>query len=132
MDLVDDEHLVAIAHGKNAEARDDHFADVVDAGVRCRVDLEHVHVAPFGDLDARVARAAGLGDRPVDAVQRARQNPRRGRLADAARTGEYERLRQPLARERILQRLRDAALSDDVVELLRPPLARDDLIRHDW
>ena len=47
------------------EARDDHFADVVDLRVRGGVDLEDVHVAPFGDLDARVAHAARIGRRAL-------------------------------------------------------------------
>ena len=75
--------------------------------------------------------AARIGGRPLLAVQRARQNPRRRRLADAARAGEDERLREPPARERVAQRPRHRLLSDDVVEPLRPPLARDDLVGHE-
>ena len=77
---------------------------------------------PFGDLDAGVADAARIGGRALHAVQRPRQDARRRRLADAARAGEHERLRQPSARERVAQRARDRLLPDDVVELLRPPL----------
>ena len=104
VDLVDDEDLVAVAHRHDAEAGDDHLADVVDAGVGRGVDLEHVHVAPFRDLDAGVALAARIGGRPLLAVQRPRQDPRRRRLADAARAGEDERLREPAAGERVAQR----------------------------
>ena len=60
MDLVDDEDLVAIARRPHLQPVDDHLADVVDAGVRRGVDLEHVEVAALGDLDAGVADAAGL------------------------------------------------------------------------
>ena len=74
--------------------------------------------------------AARIGRRPVHAVQRPRQDARRRRLADAARSGEHERLREPAARQRVAQRPRHRLLSDDVVELLRPPLARDDLVGH--
>ena len=130
MDLVDDEDLVAVSHRRDRQAGDDHLADVVDLRVRRRVDLEHVHVAAFGDLDARVAVAARIGRRPVHAVQRPRQNPRRRRLADAARPGKHERLREPAALQRVAERARDRLLADDVGELLRPPLARDDLVRH--
>ena len=45
--------------------------------------------------------------------------------------GEHERLRQPPARERVAQRTRHRLLSDDIVELLRPPFARDDLVGHE-
>ena len=128
VDFVDDEDLVAVAHRHDAEAGDDDLADVVDAGVRGGVDLEDVDVASLGDFDARIARAARIGRRPVHAAQRARQNPRRRRLADAARTGEHERLREPAAGERVAQRARHRLLSDDVIELLRPPFSRDDLV----
>ena len=74
--------------------------------------------------------AARVGRRPLLAVQRPRQDARRRRLADAARAGEHERLREPAARERVAQRARHRLLADDVVEPLRPPLARDDLVGH--
>ena len=64
MDFVDDEDLVAVADRHDAEAGDDHFADVVDLGVRRGVDLEDVDVAPLGDLDAGVAVAARIRRRP--------------------------------------------------------------------
>ncbi len=92
--LVDDEHLVAVADRRDRQAFDDHLAHVVDAGVRGRVDLEHVDVAPLGDLDAGFADAAWLRRRPVDAVERPRKDARRRRLAAAARAGKHERLRQ--------------------------------------
>jgi hypothetical protein len=130
MNLVDDEHLVAIAHREDAQAGDDHLADVVDLGVRGGVDLQDVHVAAVGDLHAGLADAARISGRSLDAVQRAGENPRGGRFADAARPGEHERLGEPAALERVAQRARHRLLSDHVVELLRPPFARDDLVGH--
>ena len=130
MDLVDDEDLVAVAHRRHAEAGDDDVADLVDLRVGGGVDLEDVHVAPFGDLDAGVAGAAGIGGRPLLAVQAARQDARRRRLADAARAGEDERLRDALRRDGVAQRLRDAALADDVIEALRTPFAGENLVGH--
>ncbi len=94
MDLVDDEDLVAIADRPDGQAVDDHVADVVDAGVRRRVDLEHVEVAALGDLDAHVADAARFGRRALLAVEGARQDAGGRRLADAAGAGEDEGLRQ--------------------------------------
>src|SRR5262249_8671546 len=82
------------------------------------------------DLDAGVARPAGIGRRPVHAVQRAREDARRRRLADAARAGEDERVGEAPARQRVAQRARDGRLADDVVETLRAPLAGEDLIGH--
>ena len=65
MDFVDDEDLVAVANRHDGEAGDDHVADVVDAGVGRGVDLQDVDVAPFGDLDACVARPHGSGVGPL-------------------------------------------------------------------
>ena len=129
VDFVDDEDLVAIAHRRNRQALDDHFADVVDAGVRGGVDLEHVDVAAFGNLDAGVAYAARIGRRAVHAAERARQDARGGGLAAAARAGKHERVRDPLALQRVLERARDGLLSEDVFEFLRAPLARRALDR---
>ena len=97
--------------------------------VRGGVDLEHVDVAALGNLAAGVAFAARIGRRALHAVQRARQNARGGGLADAARPGKHERLRDPPARDRVPQRARHRRLADDVVELLRAPLAGENLVR---
>ena len=67
---------------------------------------------------------------PFTQFKRPRQDAGGRRLADAARPGEDERLRQPAARQRVAQRARDRLLADDIVERLRPPLARDDLVGH--
>ena len=131
VDFVDDEHLVAVAHRRDRERLDDDLADGVDAGVGGAVDLEDVQVAAFGDLHARIADAARVARRSVDAVQRPRQDARRRRLADAARAGEDERLREPAAGDRVLQRIDDAALADDVLELLRTPFAGESYVGHD-
>ena len=123
MDLVDDEHLVAVSDRHNRQAGDDHLTHVVDLRVRGRVDLEHVDVAPLGNFAARVARAARLGRRPLHAAQRAGQNARGRRLAHAARPRKHERLRDAVFLNRIFQRARHRRLADDIVELLRAPLA---------
>ena len=133
MDLVDDEDLVAVADGRHAEAGDDDLADLVDLGVGGRVDLEHVHVAALRDLDAGVALAARVAGRALLAVETSREDAGGGGLADAARPGEDERLRDAADGDRVAQRLRDAALADDVVEALRTPLPSEDLITgHGW
>ena len=112
----------------HAEAFDDDRAHLVDLGVGGGVDLDHVHVAPLGDLDAGVALAAGIGGRPLFTVEPAREDARGRRLADAARAGEHERLGDTSGRDRVTQRLRDAALADHVVEPLGTPLAGEDLV----
>ena len=128
--LVDDEDLVAIADRRHRERADDHLADVVDAGVGGRVDLEDVDVAPLRDLHAGVALAARIRRRPLHAVQRPRQDARGGRLADPAGAGEDERLREAAARERVAKRRGDGLLADHVLEPLRTPLPGEDLVGH--
>ena len=130
MDLVDDEDLVAIADGNDAEPAHDDVADLVHLRVGRGVDLEDVDVAPFGDLAARVAAAARIRGRPRLAVQRAREDARGGRFADAARAGKHERLGEAFGRDRVTQRLGDAALADHVGEALGTPFARENLVGH--
>src|SRR5262245_60405862 len=98
--------------------------------MRRRIDFEHVDVAAFGNLDARIANTTRIGSRPIDAVQRASEDSRRRRFSNATWSGKHERVSEPPARERVAQRTRHRRLPDDVVELLRPPLARYDLIGH--
>ena len=128
MDLVDDEDLVAVADRHHAEAGDDDLADLVDLRVGRGVDLEHVHVAPLGNLDAGVARAAGVRRRALFTVEAAREDARGRRLADPAGAGKYERLRDAFGRDRVAQRLRDATLADHVVKPLRAPFAGENLV----
>ncbi len=130
VDLVDDEDLVAVAHRGDGEPLDDDLADVVDAGVRGGVDLEHVDVASFGNLDAGVALAARLGRGPLHAVECAGQDARAGGLAAPARAGEHERVGNPPALERVPEGLRDSLLAEHVVETLGPPLAGEYLVGH--
>ena len=128
MDFVDDEDLVAVAHGRDRQPFDHHLAHVVDTGVRGGVDLEHVDVAPFGDFDAGVTLAARLRRRTLHAVERARQDASRGGLAAPARPRKDERLRDAPALERVLERTRHRLLAEDVFEFLRAPLAGENLI----
>ena len=128
--LVDDVHLVAVPDRGHGQAGNDHLPDVLDLGVRGGVDLEHVDVAALGDLAAGVARPARLGRRAFDAAQRPREDARRRGLSHAARTGEDERLGQPVARQGVPQGLRHAALAHDVLERLRAVLPGQHLVGH--
>jgi hypothetical protein len=94
------------------------------------VDLEHVHVAALGDLDAGVALTARIHRRTVHAVERPRQDARGRRLAGASLAREHERMRDAVAGDRVAQRARDRWLSDDLVERLRPPFSSQDLVSH--
>src|SRR5205814_6685027 len=91
---VDDEDLIAIARGFDVYARNNHIANVANAGVRSRVNLEYIHRSPFSDLATRGARG-GIDDRAVSggwlvrlvAIQRARDEPGGGRFSNDARAG---------------------------------------------
>ena len=87
--LVDDVDLVAAAH-RREERLLAQVAGVVDAAVGGRVDLDDVDEPgpPRARSLQRVALAARLGDGRLLAVQRAREDPRAGGLAAAARAGE--------------------------------------------
>src|SRR5262249_382169 len=130
MNFIDDENLVPIANRQNAKALNDDVANLLDLSMRCRIDFEHVDVAAFGNLDARIAHAAGLSRGPLHAVQGPCQDAGGCRLPDAPRSCEHERLRQPPAGDRVAKRTRDRLLPDDVVEPLGPPFARENLIGH--
>ena len=64
------------------------------------------------------------------AIQRARDESRRGRLADAPRSGEKVCVVQAIVRDRVLQRLSQDFLAGYVFKFLRAPLAGDYLIGH--
>ena len=130
VELVDDENLVPVPDWCRRQTGDDHLAHVLDLGMRGRVDLEHVDVAAFRDLDTRVAGPAGVSGGPPLAVECAGEDPGRGRLAHAARSGEHEGLGHPLSGDRVSQRLRHATLPDYVLETLRAILAGEALVGH--
>src|SRR5262249_5357736 len=81
-------------------------------------------------LAAGLAHVAGRGGGRVDARERLGQDACGGGLADAARAPEQERVVDPPARDRILQRARHVLLADDAVEPLRPILPGQDEIGH--
>src|SRR5689334_11282275 len=96
----------------------DQVANVIDAGVRCRVDLDDIDVIPSRDRETRLAFPARLGGGALAAlaVQRLREDARRRRLPRPARPAKQIRVRDASRLDRLLQRLRDMTLSDDFVE----------------
>ncbi len=122
--LVEDEDLVAVAcrreHGALAQV-----AGVVDAVVARRVDLDDVEraAAAPGELDAAGADAARDIRRAFSAVQTAREDARRGRLATAAWAAEEVGVIDPIGAERRHERLRHLGLADHLGECLGPVAA---------
>ncbi len=103
--FVDDVDLVARGDRLVADAFDQ-LADVVHAGAAGGVHLHHVDMAVLGDGGALLAFTAGRdGDvaLPVraDAVQRAGDDPRGRRLADAADARQHVGMRDPTAVDRV-------------------------------
>ena len=130
--FVDDVHLVARGYGSIAHCLGN-LADVVDAGMAGGVHLDHVDMSPFGNRDARLAHTAWCDGRaalPVraDAVQRLGDQPRGRGLANPAHPGHQERMRQPLAPDRIAQRLHHGILTDQLGKGLGAIFAREHAI----
>ena len=94
--LVDDEDAVARLRRREQRALAQ-LAHVLHAAVGGGIQLHHVQVAGAArrQRHAGFAHSARRRRRPVHAVQRARQNARRRRLAAAARAGEEVRVRDP-------------------------------------
>ena len=68
----------------------------------------------------------GVGVGPVLAVERLGQDPGGRSLADAAGAGEQIGVPDAVAGDRLLQRLGDVLLADELVERLRPIAPGDD------
>ena len=84
VDLVDDEDLEAVAHGRDRQGLDDDLPDGVDAGVGGAVNLEDVNVAAFGNFNdtrrtRRTARASApsRSSAPAPGCARSSSCPRR-------------------------------------------------------
>ncbi len=135
--FVNDEHLESITGRLDTNIRNDHVANIVDAGVRRCVDFQDIHRAAFGDLATRragrlVQRGARRGSWSLGfvTVKGFGDQPRGRGLADAAGAGKKISVMQPAVLNRIAQRLGQDFLPGYVFEFLWAPLARDYLISH--
>ena len=122
MHLVDDIHAHFDRAGRvNCVVTQN--ADGIDAVVRGRVDLQHVHAAALVDGAARRAQPAGVAMIRVFTVDGLGQNLGAGRLAGAARTGKQIRMAE-LARFKLCaQCVSHALLTDYIRKCLRPVFA---------
>ena len=128
--LVDDVDLEAPGH-RRVEGPLAQFPGVVHAAVRGRVDLDHVDAARPGrrERDAGVADPAGFGGGTLDAVQRAGENPRAGRLAAPARAAEQVGVVDPPGAQRLGERAGDVFLPLHLGERRRAVLAVEGQVR---
>src|SRR5690625_6059284 len=85
MGLIDDEHLVAVAHGREGSALAQ-LAGIVDTAVAGRIDLDHIQAAGAvtREVTAGIALAAGSLGRSLLTVQAPCEDPRGGGLPAAA------------------------------------------------
>ena len=127
MGFVDDENLIAVARGTEADALAQ-LAHFVDAAIGRRVDLDDVHRRAAGNFEATGALAAGRGRGSLFAVQTARKNAGDRGLAGAALAGKNIAVGDALLGDGVFERGLDVFLADELVKCLRPVLARDDLI----
>ncbi len=106
------------------------LADVVHAGVRGPVDLDHIHRRPLRNLLTICAGVAGSAGRPLLAIEGFGHDPGDRRFTDPARAGKEKRMGDPLRRDRIHQRLYDVRLSDHIVKRPGPVFSRGNLVIH--
>ena len=127
--LVDDVDAVA-AHLRRVLHLLAQVADLIDAVVARRVDLQDVKAALLRERAARRALPAGIAVFRVLAVHRAGEHLRRGRLARAARAAEQIRMRDAPAHHLRAQRLDHCLLSHKILKPRRTVAAVQRLIAH--
>lgn len=131
--LVDDVDLVPAAGGPE-EGLLAQLTGVVHATVRRGVDLDDVDgPRPVArQVPARLALPARGRRRPLLTVQAPREDPRAGGLATSARPAEQVRVIDPVVPQRLLQRVSDMLLPDDLGEGLRAVAAVQRKGRHTY
>ena len=105
------------------------LADVADAAVGRRVDLDQVEGPALADRDARRARVARVAVAQVRAVEGLGEDPGERRLAGPARPDEEDRVRDAVGANRVAEGLDDRPLADDLREGLGAPAAIEGLVR---
>jgi len=131
VDFVEDVDLPARAGTEPERRALDDVADVVDAAVRRRVELEQIEEPSRGDGDTVLAFTARLAVvAEVQTVQRLGEDPRRRRLPGAARPRQEVGVTDAAVAYGIAHRPRDVLLTDELGKALRPVLAVQGLVRH--
>ncbi|ESS38396.1 hypothetical protein P355_4974 [Burkholderia cenocepacia KC-01] len=102
----------------------------IDAAVARRVHLDVIDETALVDLATGATHAARLRRDAGFTVERLREDPRQRRLADTARSGKQIGVMETPAVERVRERPDDVLLADERSEILRTPLACENLIGH--
>ena len=129
VDLIDDDHLEAVARGPEGE-RLLQPPHVFDGVVRRAVDLLHVHVHAGRDVPTGVALVAGGRGGTALAIEALGEEPRGGRLAHAADAGEEKGVRDAPLGDRVREGSSDVLLADQFLEGLGSILPREDRVSH--
>ena len=109
MHFVDDVHFVLARNRRVLHVVHD-VADLIHAVVRSRVQFDNIDIARARKRTADFALAARRAVNGAEAVDRARENPRAGRLARAAAAREKIRVSDVTALDLIDKRARDVFL----------------------
>src|SRR5690348_4473907 len=113
MRFVKDVELVAQGRRRQAHPVAD-LADLVDAPVRRRVQLNDVDGAPFANCKAIRALGAGLALDRLRTIDGLGEDARDRRLADASRTAKQIGVGYPLSSHGVLQGPSDWLLPDEI------------------
>src|SRR5437762_12308858 len=108
------------------------FANLVDAAIRGRVNLNYINSIPGANFRARVAYAARFRHRLIrgPAIQGHSQNAGHRCLANPAVPAKNVAVRRPPLLNGILERAGNMLLPDHFGKFLRTVLTRQDLIAH--
>ena len=129
--FVKDVDLVAVAR-RTIAGGIAQLANLVDAAIGGRVNLDHVDRVTGTNFGARFADAAGFGDRMIGrtAIQRHRQNARHRGFPNAAMPAKNVAVSHAVLLNGIFQRASDMLLPDHVGEALRTVFAGQDRVAH--
>jgi len=104
------------------------FADLFDAVVGGAVNFQHVQRPALSDLATGIALVARRRRRSLGTVQRLGEDAGDGGLTDAARPDEQIGVGEAVLSNGVLERGGYVLLTHHLLELLRAPFARQDLI----
>jgi hypothetical protein len=130
VDFVDDKNLVSTLGGSIANVLSQ-FPDFIDSAIRRSIDLDDIDRRPAGDLLTGFTLIAGVDSGAGLAIQGFRQDPGRGGLSDSSGPSEQKGVCHSLLGNRVLQRLGNVTLPDDILKDLGSPFSGKDEIRHD-
>ena len=119
MDLIDDVHtLLHLAGGVDGIVAQ--VADVVNAVVGGRIDLQNIHAGARIDGPAGLADIAGIAVVGIQAVDRLAQNLGAARLTRTTGARKQIRMAHVTGKQLRFQRLGNSPLTNHIIESLGP------------